>query len=387
MSVRDQRVDRCQELLLKAALLPPERALEAWEELMETCNPDRLDPGAQRLLPQLFANLRAAGAEEQVLGGLRPAYRKTWVKNRVLLRVLAHLLGVFRGADIETLVLKGAALIPLVYRDYGCRPMGDLDVLVPRGRAAESIHLLRRLGWRSDLALPETLIGIRHADVFRDARGCRLDLHWSVLQECCRPGENDDFWHGSVPIEVEGVPTRALCSADQLLHVCVHGARSSAVQPLSWIADAMMILRSSTDVAWRRLLDQTHTRRLTVPMHTAFGYLHANLGATVPAQVLESLETARTSRFEHLEFRVKASRRELVGSLPVLWFDYWRVAEGQGFARRVLGFPRYLQRTFRVRTLWGLPMVMARLATSRIKSARRAQSGTGGPSERRFQGP
>jgi hypothetical protein len=320
------------------------------------------------LLPQLFANLRAAGATDPLLDALKPTYRKTWAKNRVLFSDLAALLSAFRAAGIETLVLKGAALIALAYRDYGCRPMADLDVLVPRDRAAAAIDLLRELGWRSIHGLPETLIGLRHADDFVDARQCRLDLHWSVLQECCRAGETDEFWQASVPIEVEGVPTRGLCSADQLLQVCVHGARSSFVQPVGWIADAMIVLRSSSgQVDWRRLLEQTHKRRLTVPMRDAMKYLHDHLGATIPTEVLDSLETARTSRFERVEWRVKASRRELVGSLPVLWFDYWRVAGDGGLVRRVLGFPRYLQRTFRLRTLWALPFTMLALAAGRIR--------------------
>jgi hypothetical protein len=320
------------------------------------------------VLPQLFANLRAAGADDPLVDALRSTHHKTWARNRVLFRDLSLLLGAFRAAGIETLLLKGAALVPLAYRDYGARPMTDLDVLVPVDRAGDAIDLLRERGWTSILGFTEPLVGLRHADDFVNAKHARVDLHWSVLQECCGPGGSDDFWRASVPLEIEGVPTRALCPADQLLQVCVHGARSSSVQPVGWIADAMILLRSSEDrLDWDRLLDQTRKRRLTVPMRHALRYLRMGLGAPVPPAVLASLETAPASRFERLEYRVKTSRRELVGSLPVLWFDYWRVAEGRGFARRALGFPRYLQRTFRVRSLWGLPAVVVRLAIGRMR--------------------
>lgn len=256
--------------------------------------------------------------------------------------------------------------------------MADLDIVVPVERAAASIDLLRGLGWRPDLDSPQSLIGLRHADGFVDSFGRRLDLHWSVLQECCGPGDNDDFWQARVPLDIEGVPTHVLCASDQLLQVCVHGARSSAVQPLSWIADATMILNSSSDqVDWTRVLDQTARHRLTVPMLKALTYLHAELGVVVPVGVVDSLEATRTSRFERLEFKVKTSRRELVGTLPVLWFDYWRRAKDVPPPKRLLGFPSYLQRTFRVRSLWGLPLSMAALAARRIASAVRARAERG----------
>lgn len=357
-------------MLLKAALLPPEHALEAWEEWKKGGDLDRLDPGSQRLLPQLFMNLRGGGAEDPMLESLRDLYRKTWVKNRLLFRNLAALLRSFRSASIDTLLLKGAALIPLAYRDYGCRPMTDLDLVVPQSRAAAAIELLQGLGWSASLDFPETLIGIRHAQEFVDARGVRVDLHWNVLQECCGPGESDDFWEEGVAIDVQGVPTRALCPADQLLQVCVHGARSTPVQPVNWIADATVVLSSTGDqLDWRRLLVQTDKRRLTVPMRDALEYLHTKLNATIPREVLETLMAARSSRFERLEFRVKASRRELVGTLPVLWFDYWRVSPHGSVLRRALGFPGYLRLTFRVRTLAGLPLAMVTLAMRRVKTA------------------
>jgi len=211
------------------------------------------------------------------------------------------------------------------------------------------------------------LMGIRHADEFVDARQHKLDLHWSVLQECCGPGANDDFWKARVPVKVGDASTHVLCPADQLLHVCTHGARSNPLQPVNWVADAMMVLDSSgAELDWRRLREQTAKRRLAVPMREALWYLRTGLGAAIPSDVLQNIERLPTSRTERLEHRVKMSRRKLVGSLPVLWFDHSRLAERDGFGRQVLGFPRYLQVTFRTRTLWGLPVAMLVLAVKRV---------------------
>ena len=51
------------------------------------------------------------------------------------------------AAGIPTLALKGAALIHSLYSDLGQRPMNDLDILVPAGRAAEAAEVLRAEGY------------------------------------------------------------------------------------------------------------------------------------------------------------------------------------------------------------------------------------------------
>jgi hypothetical protein len=352
-------------LLLEAAVLPPELAVPAWEKLRTGGGPRSAVPAAQRLLPQLYGNLLDAGVDDAGLAVPRVAYRKTWARNRILLRELATILDAFRDAGIDTLVLKGAALIALAYGDHGRRPTTDVDVLVPHDLAVAAMRLLESRGWRSSLGSPEALVEVRHADEFVDARGRRLDLHWSVLKETCGKSANDDFWLASIPLELDGAPTRALCPADQLLHVCVHGSQSGPVQPLGWIADSVVLLRAQGDALdWERLLEQARRRRLIVPLREALGTLDVVWAGAVPHDVLDALAREQTTRFDRLEHRIKRRRRPLLGSLPVLWFDYRRLARGQGAPPG--GFPSYLQRTFRVRTLRLLPVTIVVLAVRRI---------------------
>jgi hypothetical protein len=139
------------------------------------------------------------------------------------------------------------------------------------------------------------------------------------------------------------------------------------LQPVGWVADAMMVLRASNGtIDWDRLLDQTERRRLVVPMRGALRVLHGALGAAIPLDVLERIQAMPTSRTERWEHRVKTAPRPLLGSLPVLWFDYARLAEDASLVQKLLGFPRYLQCTFRTKALWGLPRDMLRLAAGRF---------------------
>jgi hypothetical protein len=354
------------ELLIKAAVSSGDTARRAWMAWRGHGPFPKPDSASRRILPLVSCNLRRIGVAP-LPPRLERAYRATWARNVLRFRDLATVLQAFNGAGIPTIVLKGAALVVAAYRDYGARPMDDADVLVPAERAAEAIDLLKAAGWDSPLGRPERLVGVRHADEFR--RGPHnLDLHWSVLQECCRSGDNDDFWNERQPVSINGVPTSVLCPADQLLHVLVHGARSGPAQPAGWLTDALTLLGSSgIAVDWDRLVAQSTARGLVVPVREALRLLSSTFQAPVPGEVLTALSREDVSRTQQLEYRTKRNRRRLVGSLPVLWFDYARWARGTT-AGRLTGFPRYLQVTFRTKSLWGLPGDVVRLTLQRVRS-------------------
>lgn len=362
-----ERPDRVQRLLLKAALLQGDPALRAWTELGEARDFRRLDPASLRLLPLVYRNLRTVDSGTS-LESIQCFYRDSWTRNRLIFEQLTGLLRTFEAARIDTLLLKGAALVQVAYKDYGARPMFDVDVLVPLRRAMDAIDLLEAHGWRSTGGFARRLIGVRHADEFANG-GYRCDLHWSVLQECNRLGETDDFWSARREVSVGGVVTHVLCPADQLLHTCVHGMRSGGVQTVTWIADAMTLLRNSgADLDWERIVDQATTRRIVVPIRQALRYLRSEFSANIPDSVIDRFDRARTSRGERIEYRVKVAERRLVGTLPVLWLDYCRWADGR-IVSKLAGFPRYLQITFRRRTLGGLPRAIFELAVMRIRRA------------------
>jgi hypothetical protein len=132
---------REQALLLRAALGDGDEAQVAWEAWRAATDFDRLDGGSYRLLPLLYRNLERLGVGEEGtdLGRLRGIYRRTWYKNRIAIAHLAGLIGHLDAAGIPTMVLKGAALTTLYYRDHGGRAMEDCDLLVPVARAREAV--------------------------------------------------------------------------------------------------------------------------------------------------------------------------------------------------------------------------------------------------------
>jgi len=209
-------------------------------------------------------------------------------KNRLLFHAMTEQLQALHAAAFPTILLKGAALTVRFYKDYGLRPMGNFDILIPTAQLEDVIRFLQTTGWHSEPRSPEAFTRpyrqITHAHAFKNASSWEFDLHWHVLDECCQPDADEDFWNGSVKIELDGVPTALLNPADQLLHVCVHGVRWNDIPPLRWVADAMMVLNASEDsLDWDRLIIQVQMRRLVLPMKASLNYLQTLLDASIPS--------------------------------------------------------------------------------------------------------
>jgi len=261
------------------------------------------------------------------------------------------------------MILKGAALTLLHYRDYGLRPLGDFDVLVHTEQASAAINLLSRLGWTPELrpleAFTETYISVTKAYHFADSAGRVLDLHWHLLPECCYANADDDFWDGAVLTKIHDVPTHALNPTDQLLHACVHGARWNPVPPFRWVADAMMTMKTSqSELDWDRLITQAQKRRLILPLRHTLNYLRDALDAPIPPAILQNMRDMPVSKVERIEYEARTRPAELVGPLRGLWFHYLRysrLVSDASLRHKLVRFPIVLQHIWGADHLWQVP--------------------------------
>lgn len=347
---------REQELLLRAALLQGEPALRAWQNWKVHVNLEQgLDTGSYRLLPLLYRNLQILDVADPLMGKLKGTYHKAWYRNQMLFHTIADVLRLFHAAGIETMILKGAALTLLYYKDYGLRPLSDFDVLVPTVKRGAAIDVLTQAGWKPLLRplekLTDAVLDVWHGWGFENVRRHQFDLHWHVLRQCRYPNADDDFWADAVPVQVADVPTRTLNQADQLLHVCVHGAEWNGVPPLRWIADATVILNAShSEVEWSRLIAQAEKRRLILPLRRALTYLSDSFGVAIPAHILMEMDKVRVSDVERKLHNAVTANSAWLGPLPALWYRHLFDLEVTGetnWAKTLVGFPRYL-----LRSLW-----------------------------------
>lgn len=307
---------RSELLLLRAALLEGPAAAEAaksWRAQLGNAAPGfrGLELASRRLLPLVYRSTRAS-APAQLRDELRPVHHEYWVDNLKRLHRLQQLLPWFAANGFPTLVLKGMALSILHYHDMALRPMSDLDILVREDQAPEVTRRLQREGWTSVNFLqsgPKNRYFYRHTHAIHLAHPDYgiLDLHWHVLTEATFRGADRTFWRDSVPLAVNTITTRALNPTDQLMHVCVHGARANVVSPIRWIADAVTILRTS-QMDWTRLVNLARNLRVTLPLAASLSFLRAIFPTPIPEDVVRELEAVVVDHKERRYFETLIHR-------------------------------------------------------------------------------
>jgi hypothetical protein len=298
---------------------------------------------------------------------------------------MCEVLTSFHNTGIQTMILKGAALTLLHYRDFGLRPMVDFDVLVPTKKASAAIKRLSESGWTSTITplkgfseikflnklgwtpkirpieeFTNAYFSVRHAHEFVDSEGHICDLHWRLLQGTTDENAHDEFWDAAVKTTVSHLSTRALNPTDQLFHVCVHGARWNFVPPLRWIPDAMLIMNTSqSEIDWNRLVALSKRHRQVLPIRDTLDYLRRHFSFPVPLSVLEELQNVSVSQITRMEHKVKTrSPRLMDGFLEVhfLCRSYARQVVGAGLFSKLAGFPKFLQNIFGMDQLRQLPL-------------------------------
>jgi hypothetical protein len=342
--------DAVQLALLRAGLWERERALKAWGEWRRAVPQlERLEKGSLRLLPLVYANIGTELPDEADRERLREAFRSSWATNQLGLRIGRRAIDALQGAGLEVLALKGAALLGSAYRDNAARPMGDVDLAVRPERVPEAVEALRGAGFTPEDESAERLLAVHHSHAFRHPDGQEVDLHRGILW---MPGLDEDFWQGSVEAEVAGASVRILNPADQLLHVCVHGAAWNPIPPLRWVADAYKVIEAAGGrIDWARLVELGERGRLTLPLRETLGFLAERLEAPVPGEAREALARVPVRRAERRAYEALAlppSPRRSLAMLAWFWERHRAQAALAGERPGPRSFARYL------RGFWGL---------------------------------
>jgi hypothetical protein len=341
-----------QQTLLQGALFQTRDALaqaEAWLDAHPSF--ETIDLASHRLLPLLYSNLRGRAAPH-LLTRLRPIQRYYWAENQKLFHHLAQALQWFHANGIPTIVLKGAALTVLHYRDMAARPMSDYDVLIPEDAAATTVRALIAGGWQPRFVPLNAFdsayyLRCRHAVSLQHPTLGEMDVHWHALWAATYPGADRCLWDASVPVAINSIATRALGPTDQLLHSIVHGIVLPDFSPIRWIADAVKIVHTS-EIDWTRLIQLSKQFQVTAPVGFLLAFLQNHFLPIIPNHVvaeLQSMPVASAARryFENLQTNEHiALRLRLLDMLE----GHRRVTPDLNAVARLSSFPRRIQFEF-----------------------------------------
>jgi hypothetical protein len=303
-------------LALRAALLEGDDALRAFAQWRQAVPFDEIDIHTQRLVPCIYRNVRSLGGDDPILDRMKGVYRHTWVSNRLRLAACEKLLGIFDGAGIPSVLLKGAAVLVRWTSDNGLRPMDDVDVLVRReqGRAALA-HLLgagyKTVAIRAD-RFTDREFRMAHAVALRDPAGMHIDLHWRALLNGRARDQDRAFWDLALPVPLADSTTHVLSPEDHLYHTCAHAASWNDGARIDWAADAAMILREvGNQFDWDRFVAHARRDGIDLPVRSFVALLRDLLNIPVPCTVDRQLSSFRPQLFGRLDLALRRRGRNV----------------------------------------------------------------------------
>lgn len=235
-------------------------------------------------------------------------------------------------AEIEPVLLKGAALALTVYGSFVARPMSDVDLLVRRDDVMRAHDALTASGWTEGVDnSPEFYEGHHHLQPLVDSlgTGTSLELHTSLFFEG-HPFAltSDDIRRRAEKVVVHGRTVMVPSVHDQLLHLCLHFAWSHMMATGAWRAfrDLDALLRTDR-VDWKEFTALARDTRGGSACYWTFRLARRVAGISVPLWVEQALSPPEP------EFALRRLEQHFTYDLlptenisPSLWLTYtmWR---------------------------------------------------------------
>jgi len=363
------------EFLLKACLLKGNDAVNAWETWKDRVDFTEIDPASRNLLPLLWKNLVEHKIDDPLMQYMKGFYKLTWYKNTTLIKHVSSLVNTFNDLGIETVLLKGLALMALYYKDSGVRPMGDADILVRSENISMAMVTVIKNGWKKTQKLPmlsdfQIDTNQSHGLSIINKDNISIDLHWHLLHERCTKKNDELFWPEVNKFQYQGIQSNSLCPTDQLFHIMIHGLQWSETRPIRWITDAVMILRDpDTAIDWHRFIWLSEKSGLNYQIKHALSYLNQLLPQSIPTSTIETIEAIPVRDDEKREYRHKTNglRRKPFHHLIDLWYRSQRYSVNSS-ASQVSNFIDFLCRRWNLSSSWKLAPYMLMKVIQRVKA-------------------
>ncbi len=257
---------------------------------------------APRLARSLVVNDVTGVIPRDVDAELQSGYFATMARNLALRRELGRLADELRGHQIDVMVLKGAALVPLVHHDPGVRPMDDLDLLVHRDDLTRAEQIVKAAGYRSSGKTPGTAQpddDHHHLpSLVRDDGTFAVELHHKLGSS----GSPPDFdvtgvWARAVPFDTGDTTCLRPSDEDLLAHVCLHflvdRVRLFSRRALRQVCDIGAIVAAFRDrLDWDRVTADADEHAYAPALALALGTTAAVVDTPLPNHVLAKLAPA-----------------------------------------------------------------------------------------------
>lgn len=319
-------------LLMQAVLAGPSEGEKHWRKWRAETDIDEMSGECMQLLPVLVARSSTWLVDDTARGRILGICKRAWTQNQILLSRLRQLIDSLSRAGIKELAVAGPPAWALLHQNSkSFRPIGFLELSLPREEIAQTVQALAALGWLpapgSELPEPEGFDYVAEMWFRHEGREA-LKLTWRLFPA---PPEFATEWEAVPHIqsaEFQGMALKVI-GKEALLA----SALAKSEDDFDWRCDASLLLHNSQiDWAsvkrWIRFSPDARRKLRTLALGT---------GVTIPAD---------------LQHEPKSSR--VRSQWDVIWADYRRCAWREREPRSARGFLDYLCMRWQARA-WQLP--------------------------------
>jgi hypothetical protein len=208
---------------------------------------------------------------------------------------LFRLIDQFRYAGFDILLVKGPSLALRAYGDTGARQYGDLDFLVCQKDIRRVTELMISAGYQPEIpveALSAQKIPGQYLFV-RIAAPLLVELHTERTMRYFPRGLHiEEFFARRQYVSVDGHQIPALAIEDELILICIHGAKH-LWERLSMVADVAAFIDRQTSLDWERVFATARSVGAQRMLHTGLLLAGNLLGAALPQDVRARLQSDR----------------------------------------------------------------------------------------------
>ena len=205
---------------------------------------------------------------------------------------LFRLLDRFASNGIGALVVKGPVLAVQAYGDPAMRSYGDLDLLVRQRDIRRATELMIAAGYDAQVPIGAIDAGkIPGQYLFcRPDSKMLVELHNDcTLRYFPRRLPLERFFERQIRVQLDSREAPALSVEDELVLICIHGAKH-LWERLMWIADVAALVSRQSSLDWERAAASAKEVGAERILHTGL-HLAANLlRVRLPERVLTALK-------------------------------------------------------------------------------------------------
>jgi hypothetical protein len=263
-----------------------------WPELLRRAENHRVVPP----LAERVKNVHCSLLPPEARATLRELRRAQAILGLQLTAELFQVLQRFTETGIETLATKGPALSVRCYADPGMRQYGDLDLIVREKDIRRATQAMLELGYepRVSLAVIDAKKIPGEYAFQKPGTPLLVEFHTErTFRYHPRPLHIEKLFQRRAAVTIDGRDVPALSLEDELVLICVHGAKHFW-ERLMWIADVAALISSRQPPDWIGAMAAAQEVGAERMLHLGLRLASDVLGAELPTQVDAAVRSDHT---------------------------------------------------------------------------------------------